>query len=243
MRGKAGLGAFLFLTTILVACSGAPGDDATGNDQALSDAKKKDAGADSGTKDAGGGGGGGAQDSGSGDGTPVRKACSGSFGRGLSGSFGRLDGYVVSIVPRGGSKTCNGDSTHVHMQVSMQGALYDVAVNVDGGYLLEKNIPLPDGAWSEGWHPSDGLDYSKTLGLKSTDFTSVPEATLTTELENALASVNHISVFGSTYTGSDSGSGIHDIHRQSTNHDGAIFLDPTSAIPQALLFRFSTDSF
>ena len=240
------VGAALFLGAIATtgaACSSAPGDEASGSDEALSaDKAKKDAGTDSGTKDAsidsGKDSGGGA-----GDGTPTRGTCTGKLGSGLSGKFGRLDGYITSIVVPGGSKSCNGDSTHIHLQVTNGSATYDVAINVDGGYFLEKDIPLPDGAWSEGWHSSDGLDYSKTLGLKSTQFTSIGQFALTTELEGILAKANHISVFGTTYTGSDAGSGIHDIHRQATNEDGAVFVDPTSATPTALLFRFSSDSF
>src|SRR5438067_2630794 len=78
--------------------------------------------------DAGGAGGGGG---GNGDGTPTRQSCTGSFGSQLSSRFGRLDGYVVSVVAPGGSRACNGDSGHVHLQLSMNGKIYDVAVNTD----------------------------------------------------------------------------------------------------------------
>jgi hypothetical protein len=208
-------------TTTTTSDSGtSPVDSGTGSG-------KKDGGSDSGT---------------SGDGTPMRQACTSSYGNALSGTFGRLDGYVVSVVLPGGSSKCNADSTHIHIQVLMGGDVYDVAVNVDGGFWYDSKFDLPDGTWSEGWHGSDGLNYV-SLGAHSTDFASINQSSLVTTLETALASANHITAYGTTYTGSDSGTGIHDIHRQSTNKDGALFLDPTSATPRSLLFRFSTDSF
>ena len=197
-----------------------------------------DAGSDAG-KDAGAEGG---VDSGTGDGTPTRNACTSTFGSALKGSFGRLDGYVVSVVVPSSSSKCNADSSHIHIQVEMNNAVYDVAVNVDGGYVYEANIPLPGAAWSEGWY-QDGLDYEGTLGVSSSEFTAISQSALTTKLESELATANHITVFGTTYTGSDAGSGMHDIHYESTNKDGAVFLDPLSADAHALLFRFSGDSF
>ncbi len=201
-----------------------------------------DAGADAG-KDAGkDSGADGGVDSGTGDGTPTRNACTSKFGSALKGSFGRLDGYVVAVVNPSSSSQCNADSSHVHIQVEMNGAVYDVAVNVDGGYVYEANVPLPGAAWSEGWY-EDPLDYETTLGVSSSEFTATSQSALSTKLEGELATANHITVYGTTYTGSDAGSGIHDIHYESTNKDGALFLDPLSADAHAILFRFSGDSF
>src|SRR5258706_669036 len=69
------------------------------------------------------------------DGTPTRLACTSTFGTALTASptYGRLDGFLVAIVPPGNGSACNADSTHVHLQVRMTGAVYDVAVDVSNG--------------------------------------------------------------------------------------------------------------
>src|SRR4051812_34493127 len=46
------------------------------------------------------------------DGTPVRMACTSALGGALSAVHGRLDGYLVAIVPST-SNRCMGDSDHV----------------------------------------------------------------------------------------------------------------------------------
>src|SRR5438132_12017259 len=56
------------------------------------------------------------------DGAPRRIACTNGFGSALSTSFGRLDGYLVAIVPPG-HRGCNGDQTHLHLQVESGGAV------------------------------------------------------------------------------------------------------------------------
>ena len=65
------------------------------------------------------------------DGTPTRQACTSLFGDKLSGSdtFGRLDGYLVAIVAPSGMNSCNADTSHVHLQVKMMNAIYDVAID------------------------------------------------------------------------------------------------------------------
>ena len=188
-----------------------------------------------------GSGGAGSGGSGGGDGTPTRQQCTGNFGSGLSATHGRLDGYLVSIVAPGGSKTCNGDSSHVHLQVMMKGAIYDVAVDTgssgDDIYYLAKNIAIPDGAWSEGWHTSDSLSY-KTLGITSSELTKMSPSAAPTAVEGELASANHISVFGTGYNAN----GLHLIHYNG-GKDGAIVIEPQAATSRVLLFRFSEDSF
>jgi hypothetical protein len=177
-----------------------------------------------------------------GDGAPTRQQCTNNFGGGLSATHGRLDGYLVSIVPPG-KKGCNGDSSHVHLQILMKGSIYDVAVNVQdnnggGVYYLAKDAPIPDGTWAEGWHTADGLSYS-SLGLRASDFSQTPESTLVTTLENELASANHLSVFGTGYNAS----GTHLIHYQGGSRDGAIVIRPQSSTSRMLMFHFSDQSF
>ena len=174
-----------------------------------------------------------------GDGTPMRNACTptGSLGNGLTTTHGRLDGYLVSIIPVGGGHACNGDSTHVHLQVLMSNSVYDVAVNVDS-LFAERDLPLPDAAWSEGWHTNDALDYA-SLGLHSTDFTQPASmSALAQQIETELANVNHISVFATGY----GPSGAHLVHRQSGGRDGAVVLHPLASPAHALLFSFTTSA-
>lgn len=172
------------------------------------------------------------------DGTPTRQACTGNFGSALSASHGRLDGYLVSIVQPGGSKACNGDTDHVHLQVRVNGAIYDVAINTDVLYA-ELDAPLPGGAWAEGWHAGMSLDYPSSLGLHSSGFTTTNPTALAQKVSGELANVNHIAVFATGY----GPTGAHDVHRRGYSEDGLIAIDPLSAKPHLLAFRFTTDSF
>ena len=171
------------------------------------------------------------------DGTPTRQQCTGTFGSGLSATHGRLDGLLVSIVSLGGTHSCNGDSSHVHLQVLMSGAVYDIAVNSDT-LVAERDLTLPDGTWSEGWHTSDGLDYA-ALGLHSSDFAmpSSPSA-LAQQIEKELATANHISVFATGY-GSN---GAHLVHRNGGGRDGALVIHPLAAPAHIMMFTFTTSS-
>ena len=175
----------------------------------------------------------------SGDGTPMRTQCTGSFGSGLSTAHGRLDGYLVAIVPPS-AHGCNADSHHVHLQVSMHGAIYDVAVDVvdnSGGavFLDEKDLALPDGAWAEGWHPGDALSYV-SLGLHASSFTATPG--LEGVLMSRLASANHVSIFATGYNSS----GCHLVHYESGN-DGAIVINPLSPTAHFILLHFANQNF
>jgi hypothetical protein len=173
-----------------------------------------------------------------GDGTPTRSPCTGTLGSGLSTQHARLDGVVVAVIPPGQGRQCNGDASHVHIQVLMNGAVYDVAANVDG-LMTQKDAPLVAGAWSEGWHTQAALDYPKDLGAHAADFTLTGTAAVAQAVETALAKANHVSIFCTGY----GTNGCHLVHRQRTGKDGGIVLDPLSASPRWLLFDFSTDSF
>lgn len=167
------------------------------------------------------------------DGTPERRACTSTFGHALTQTFGRLDGVLVAIVSRnhGG---CNGDSSHIHLQVESRAATYDVAVNIDG---LSGKVthPLVSGTWSDGWHPDASLDYVGDLGVHAASFATTSE----TALEQQLAKANHVSVFATGYgTG-----GVHLVHRNGSGHDGAVVIDPLSESPQFLVFRFPQQVF
>ena len=180
------------------------------------------------------------------DGAPTREACTSSYGTGLSTSFGRLDGALVAIVPPG-HHGCNGDADHLHLQVKAAGAVYDIAVTMAstmGGampevFLAEKDAPLANGPWADGWHAGTRFDYVNDLGLHAADFTAMPAAALAMKVQQALGTVNHISVYATGY----GPSGGHKVHRNSGGQDGALVLDPTSATPHVLAFHFSTQSF
>lgn len=174
------------------------------------------------------------------DGAPTRVPCTSSLGNALSAVHGRLDGYLVAIVPSSEHR-CNGDSTHLHLQVRANGATYDVAVTIGDTApvdYLARDLSLPDGPWVEGWHVDQAalLDY-RSLGLRAADFAPEPqnqlEATLTTELANA----NHVSVFMIGY-GPDGG---HLVHR-NYGRDGAIVIRPLGAA-RMLMFHFANQTF
>ena len=168
-----------------------------------------------------------------GDGTAVRAACTSALGQGLTKTFGRLDGTIVSIVPT--TKTsCNGDTAHIHLQVLMQGGVYDVAVNVDG-LMAETTHALVDGAWAEGWHSPSKLDYPTDLAEHSPPFATTDASAL----EQKLATVNHVSIFATGY-GPD---GAHLVHRNGGGRDGAVVLWPLGETPEFLVFRFANQTF
>lgn len=163
-------------------------------------------------------------------------------GTAINTHHGRLDGYLAYVVPKDGDSSCNGDGSHVHLQIRMDGNIYDVAVDIGtftgDSNLYEADMPIPGGAWSEGWHDI-GLSYPQ-LGLHSTQFTPENPTTLGQKIQSELAGVNHISVFGDGYS---TDNGCHDVHYENGSQDGAIILDPLSPKAHILFFRFSTQSF
>lgn len=182
------------------------------------------------------------------DGTPQRTAActplSQQTGTALNTPFGRLDGVLVYVVEKDGSHACNGDDSHVHLQVKANGAIYDVAVDIgttgDEVSSFEEPIALPGGAWAEGWHGTDTLTYT-ALGIHSGQFTAASPDALSASLDAELAQVNHVSIFGTAY---DTDNGCHDVHYHGGNGgDGALFLDPLSPTAHGLFFRFPTDTF
>jgi hypothetical protein len=201
------------------------------------DAGVADAGG--GTPDAGGGGGG------TGDGTPTRQPCTGTFGSAMTATFGRLDGFLVAIVNPNTTTSCRGDDNHIHLQVKVNGGIEDIAVNsasTTGNPDVDfrtVSAALRGGAWTEGWHPGQTLDYATNLGVTSGSFTEENQTQLTQLVDSALANANHVSIFT---TGFD-GTGGHLIHRQGGGHDGAIVINPTTSSPTYLLFHFTTQSF
>lgn len=179
------------------------------------------------------------------DGTPTRQNCTSNFGNALTTSFGRLDGFLVAIVPPQ-TGACNADRQHVHLQIKMNGDIYDVAVDVtaasgpdDVHTLTMDHAPL-GAPWSEGWHTGVSLDYTQApLDVHSTDLPLKTKAEMTDELMSDLADVNHISVFAIGY-GPD---GVHLVHRNGGLHDGMIVTQPLSNPAHLRLLSFSDQTF
>ena len=123
------------------------------------------------------------------DGVASHMACVQADGTGITGSYGRLDGYLRAVIlPNTG---CGADSDHVHLRVEANGKIYDFAVNIYSSrapasdvFFLAKDAPLPSGAWSEGWRSSGvTLDYPSNLKVASGDFTQTPRAQLASTID------------------------------------------------------------
>jgi hypothetical protein len=175
------------------------------------------------------------------DGTPMRGPCTDNFGTALTRAYGRLDGILISIVPPG-TGGCNADRDHVHLQVRVDGATYDVAVNVgssggvDDVHTTTRELTFPP--WSEGWHPGAIEDYV-ALGVHAADLPLASRTEITNDLMADLATANHITIFATGY-GPD---GAHLVHREGGGHDGMIVTQPLSSPAHARLFSFSDQNF
>jgi hypothetical protein len=222
---------------------------ACGGSTSASPGGDEDASPDGGTPvvDAGTGSEGGDAAQGAADGTPTyTSACTPltqQTGTAINSTHGRLDGYLSYVIPQGGPASCNGDDSHVHLQVRMNGNIYDVAVDIGktpgDALLYEADMAMPEGPWAEGWHDVP-LSYPQ-LGIHSTMFTSEVPATLGQKIQSELANVNHVSIFGDGYS---TDNGCHDVHYENgKTTDGALIIEPLSATPHILFFRFSTDTF
>jgi len=172
-------------------------------------------------------------------------ACAESFGTALTNAFGRLDGTILAVVEPGNLKCSMPNSTHVVVQVTMNGAAYRMVANVLSTstdphvWLGELDAPLAGDAWAEGWHPGVQLDYVSTLHASKTQFTEADETAAVARLEDALAIGAKISVYA---TSENSPSSAHLIHRNAANADGAIVLSPDTA-PHYLLTAFPEQTF
>jgi hypothetical protein len=107
---------------------------------------------------------------------------------------------------------------------------------MDDVKTFTEDVALP--VWEEGWHTGVLEDYV-SLGVHSTQMVAGTRASISADLMSDLASVNHISVFGTGY-GPD---GIHLIHRNGQGHDGLVVSEPLSTPAHARLFSFTTQAF
>ena len=179
------------------------------------------------------------------DGVPTRIPCKpqNQLGDGLTKSFGRLDGILVAIVPPANGGGCQADNDHLHLQVRMNGDVYDIAVNVgengvEDVHSTTREIAMPGPAWQEGWHTGVTVDYA-LLGLHTADLPLESASELVDDMMTDLATANHISVFATGY-GSD---GAHLVHRNRQRTDGLIVTQPLSRPAHVRAFAFTGQTF
>ena len=162
------------------------------------------------------------------------------YGAALTNSFGRLDGTVVAVV-KPSDQQCDGvNNDHVVLEVLANGGVYRMVVNVLSNsavpqvFETELQHALPGAAWSEGWHPTETLDYVSSLGVHKAAFVPYDLGPLSARISDRLTLDSKISVYA-TSSGGDS---AHLVHRNKPNQDGAIVIDALGPSPIWLLFAF-----
>jgi len=163
---------------------------------------------------------------GGGDGQPTRLPCTGSFGSAMSATYGRLDGFLVAIVNPNTGSGCRGDDNHIHLQVRVNGGTEDIAVNIASTSGTPCRLPNPERD-AGGRRLDRGLAHRPAARLREHPGRPLLELhggdaiQLTALVDNAVANANHVSIYT---TGFDA-TGGHLIHRQGSNHDGAIVIN------------------
>jgi hypothetical protein len=172
-------------------------------------------------------------------------ACASTFGAAIGTvGFQRFDGTLLAIVPPGDLACAMPNSTHLVLQLQMQGAVYRMVVDVSDvnktGWVgaTTKQHALVGDAWSDGWHAVP-LDYVGALGLHSTDFTQVHTADAVASITSQLTLGAHVSVFATAAGEKES---AHLVHKSVANQDGAIVFDVDGS-PSWLLFAFADQTF
>ena len=227
------IGIALFLAAVAAACSsgssgdtndGGGADAATDSDASTDDAAAADAGAD----------------------VDKSASCAATFGQAIgSVGFARFDGTVVAVVPPNDQACAEPNSTHLVVQIQSEGAVYRMVVDVDDkadpGSIHTSTMQhaLVGPSWGDGWH-STPLDYVTDLATHSSSFTRTDTASAVAATTAALDIGAHVSIYATAQGEADS---AHLVHRNFTNADGAIVVNPEDANPTWLLFAFSDQSF
>jgi hypothetical protein len=174
-------------------------------------------------------------------------SCAATFGNALTAGFARLDGTVLAVVPPNDQLCAAPNSTHLVIQLLMNGAAYRMVVDVLSNqgnpdvFFFEQDHALLGGAWAEGWHDPSSLDYLQDLGLHSTQFTETNEADVVAKITSELTLGAHLSVFATA--GTTEPDSAHLVHRNIPHMDGAIVIDPDGATPHWLFIRFDEQVF
>ncbi len=172
--------------------------------------------------------------------------CADTFGDALTEGFGRIDGVVYAVQKPSDTQCTMPNSDHVVLQVLMNGAVYRLVTNVQSTKgdpqvrYAELAHALPSPAYAEGWHTGVTLDYPTTLGVHTADFTPYAMDDLVAKIAAAVKVGAKVSVYGESGAGRPESA--HNIHRDSSEHDGAIVVDPTGS-PKFLLFHFADQTF
>lgn len=180
-------------------------------------------------------------------------ACADTFGSSLTKSFGRLDGIVVAVVPPAHPTCPLPNSDHLVLQVKMGGEVYRMVVNVrsdspsaDGGtydvFFGSTPHALVGTEWADGWHENAALDYATDLGLHKSDLTHHDLETLTANVTDAISIGAKVSVYATSSGGAYAGS-AHLVHRNGSNHDGAIVTFGADGSPTFYVFAFDEQNF
>ncbi|MFO0617447.1 MAG: hypothetical protein U0414_32930 [Polyangiaceae bacterium] len=232
------LRALLALSALSVACTTSDGDASPPSSSSSSASGATSTGSSTSSSTGAGGAGGAA---------PIDKAkdCASEFGTGLTNSFGRVDGTVLAVVKPTDTQCPMPNDDHVILEVTMQGAVYRMVINVlstgadPDVRFLELDHAMVGAPWAEGWHTDAALDYAGDLGLHSGfAFAPVPMAKLSNRIADDITLGDKVSVFCTSSGGASS----HLIHRNGQKHDGAVVLHPDGA-PRWLLFHFADQSF
>jgi len=169
------------------------------------------------------------------------KSCATEFGSLFTKANGRADGTLVALVRPVDQQCTAANNDHAIVQLSILGQVQRLVVSVDGIGVMSKAAPLLGAPYEEGWHTGFNLDYVADLAVHSTDFTSVPMNEAVTFLCDHLTVGSPVSVYAycdGTYPAS-----AHQIHYNDKYPDGAIVVDPASANPTWLLFRYDNQVF
>ena len=128
------------------------------------------------------------------------------------------------------------DNNHIYVWLKVESVMvngkFEAAVNVESSkavgnaspdklelryYLHDETVPVDQ--WpAEGFAGDAQLSYA-ALGLHESDFTIVTSGALRTLVATDALQAQRISIYGMTYT---EGTGIHDVHMNTGNHDGAM---------------------
>jgi hypothetical protein len=169
--------------------------------------------------------------------------CADTFGDELTNSYGRVDGTVVAVVGPTDTQCPLFNDDHLIVQIMMNGAVYRMVVNVESIFYAEHQAPLVGVPWEEGWHTTGvALEYPTTFDLHSEDFEPTTMAGVVFRVTDLIDIGAPISVYANS-SGGQFASSTHLIHSNDDGPDGAILLDPKSANPTYLLFRFGNQQF
>ncbi|HSO32185.1 MAG TPA: hypothetical protein VLT33_06715 [Labilithrix sp.] len=173
--------------------------------------------------------------------------CAATFGDKLTEGFGRIDGIVYAVQKPSDTQCVFPNNDHVIIQVLMNGAVYRLVANVQGSgtdpkiRIGQMAHALPAPAFAEGWHADAPLDYLTTLGAHAdASFTALTLDEGVTKVAAALKIGDPVAIYGTCGAGRPESA--HLIHRNKTNQDGAIVVNPTTT-PTFMLFHFDNQTF